>query len=200
MDTTWEGRRKLELSRTFQSEISSRVRAAIGVQRLLTSWRVIPRRASLISMCWKALHSRAVPQMIVEKAEDVSKETQGIYATTCDVSSIESINELIEFVKKSIGVVHYWPLEQQSSTVDSNKLACGCRMIYAVFPVSEVMFQLSVFYCAWGSWQLQAAYWQQIAPNPGILLPRLSMRQSFVLIRNGMSLHIHVYRQTYWHI
>ena len=37
-------------------------------------------------------------------------ETQGIYATTCDVSSIESINNLIEFVKKSIGVVHYWQI------------------------------------------------------------------------------------------
>jgi len=31
-----------------------------------------------------------------------------IYGTTCDVSSLESIDELVAFVKKTIGVVHYW--------------------------------------------------------------------------------------------
>jgi len=31
-----------------------------------------------------------------------------IFGTICDVSSIESINSLTEFVKKSIGVVHHW--------------------------------------------------------------------------------------------
>lgn len=35
-------------------------------------------------------------------------ESAEIYGTICDVSSIESINELIEFVKKKIGTVHYW--------------------------------------------------------------------------------------------
>lgn len=31
-----------------------------------------------------------------------------IYGTICDVSSIESIDNLIKFVKETIGVVHYW--------------------------------------------------------------------------------------------
>eukprot|EP00419_Tripos_fusus_P020997 CAMPEP_0172760994 /NCGR_PEP_ID=MMETSP1074-20121228/170742_1 /TAXON_ID=2916 /ORGANISM="Ceratium fusus, Strain PA161109" /LENGTH=397 /DNA_ID=CAMNT_0013595113 /DNA_START=55 /DNA_END=1248 /DNA_ORIENTATION=- len=31
-----------------------------------------------------------------------------IYGTVCDVSSIESINKLLDFVKESIGTVHYW--------------------------------------------------------------------------------------------
>lgn len=35
-------------------------------------------------------------------------DSAGIYGTICDVSSIESINALIEFTKKNIGVVHYW--------------------------------------------------------------------------------------------
>jgi len=42
--------------------------------------------------------------------ETLKKKHPGasIFGTICDVSSIESINSLIEFVKKSIGVVHYW--------------------------------------------------------------------------------------------
>jgi chlorophyll(ide) b reductase len=31
-----------------------------------------------------------------------------IYGATCDVSSLESINEFVEFVKSKVGVVHYW--------------------------------------------------------------------------------------------
>lgn len=44
----------------------------------------------------------------VESLKAKHGEKASIYATTCDVSSIDSINNLIEFVKKSIGVVHYW--------------------------------------------------------------------------------------------
>lgn len=35
-------------------------------------------------------------------------ESAEIYGTICDVSSIESINALIEFTKEKIGFVHYW--------------------------------------------------------------------------------------------
>lgn len=31
-----------------------------------------------------------------------------VYGTICDVSSIDSVNKLIEFVKDKVGVVHYW--------------------------------------------------------------------------------------------
>lgn len=31
-----------------------------------------------------------------------------VYGTICDVSSLESVNKLVEFVKEKIGVVHYW--------------------------------------------------------------------------------------------
>lgn len=31
-----------------------------------------------------------------------------IYGTQCDVSGIDSVNKLVEFVKSNIGVVHYW--------------------------------------------------------------------------------------------
>ena len=37
-------------------------------------------------------------------------QQRGIFSTVCDVSSIESINNLMDFVKDKIGVVHYWPL------------------------------------------------------------------------------------------
>lgn len=44
----------------------------------------------------------------------------GIFATTCDVSSIESIGKLIDFVKEKIGVVHYWLLGLKSSNGGPN--------------------------------------------------------------------------------
>ncbi|CAK0859965.1 unnamed protein product, partial [Prorocentrum cordatum] len=31
-----------------------------------------------------------------------------IYGAICDVSSLQSINEFVEFVKSKVGVVHYW--------------------------------------------------------------------------------------------
>ena len=45
-----------------------------------------------------------------QPARRPSAHVRGIYSTTCDVSSIESIEKLIEFVKEKIGVVHYWHL------------------------------------------------------------------------------------------
>eukprot|EP00913_Durusdinium_trenchii_P013164 g12356.t1 len=46
---------------------------------------------------------------VKEKAGEAKHgEKASVFATVCDVSSIESINKLIDFVKDKIGVVHYW--------------------------------------------------------------------------------------------
>lgn len=44
----------------------------------------------------------------VESLKAKHGEKASVFATVCDVSSIESINKLIDFVKDKIGVVHYW--------------------------------------------------------------------------------------------
>jgi len=44
----------------------------------------------------------------VDSLKQKHGEKASIFSTTCDVSSIESINKLIDFVKEKIGVVHYW--------------------------------------------------------------------------------------------
>ena len=48
--------------------------------------------------------------MIGSSAGLKGPQRRGIFSTVCDVSNIESINKLIDFVKEKIGVVHYWPL------------------------------------------------------------------------------------------
>ncbi|CAL1143748.1 unnamed protein product [Cladocopium goreaui] len=44
----------------------------------------------------------------VESLKKKHGEKASIFSTVCDVSNIESINKLIDFVKDKIGVVHYW--------------------------------------------------------------------------------------------
>jgi len=44
----------------------------------------------------------------VDSLKQKHGEKANIFGTTCDVSSIESINQLIDFAKEKIGVVHYW--------------------------------------------------------------------------------------------
>lgn len=49
------------------------------------------------------------PSSAVAALKEKYPEAEGlIYGTACDVSSIESVGKLIDFVKEKIGTVHYW--------------------------------------------------------------------------------------------
>ena len=71
-----------------------------------------PRSGSCVgSTCLKVAqpNPKRFAQMLPWFNPDSYQLPRGIFSTTCDVSSIESINKLIDFVKEKIGVVHYWP-------------------------------------------------------------------------------------------